>query len=187
MLEYIEEEHLYLYNGVIIPSVTQLLHDKLFKDKYKNVPENILKEKAKYGSEVHKAIEDYENDKEYKVSSIYQELSIEQYLKLKDKHNIDVLKQEQLVCYKGLYAGKYDMIAKVKEEYCLIDIKTTAELDLEYLSWQLSLYELATGEKFDKLYCIWLPKKGIGKLVEIERKNIKEIEKLLEEKEKDEI
>ena len=29
-------------------------------------------------------------------------------------------------------------------------------------------------------HCIWLPKKDVGKLVKIERKNIEEIEKLFE-------
>jgi len=185
MLEYIEEGHLYLYNGVIIPSVSEILHKYLFKDKYKGIPENILKAKATYGSEVHKAIEDIENNREYETTSVYQELSIEQYLKIKEQYNLEVVKQEEMVCYKGIYAGRFDMIANVNNELCLIDIKTTAQLDLEYLSWQLSLYELAYGKKFKKLYALWLPKKELGKLVEIKRKSKKEIEKLLKEIEND--
>lgn len=62
------------------------------------------------------------------------------------------------------------MIANVKGYLSLCDIKTTAELDEEYLSWQLSYYELAMGKTFEKLYAIWLPKKGIGQIVEIKRK-----------------
>lgn len=62
------------------------------------------------------------------------------------------------------------MIASIKERICLCDIKTTAELDKEYLSWQLSYYEMAMGKEFERLYAIWLPKKGLGELVEIERK-----------------
>ena len=73
------------------------------------------------------------------------------------------------------------MIAIVNDEECLIDIKTTAELDKEYLSWQLSMYELAIGKKFKKLYCLWLPKGGLGKLIEIERIEKEEIEKILGE------
>ena len=180
MLEYIEEEHLYLWDGIIIPSVSQILHKTIFKDKYKDVPSNILESKAIYGSDVHKAIEDLENNKKYCLTNIYQELSIDQYKKLKEKYNIKVLKQEQIVCYKGIYAGRFDMIAEVKNKNCLIDIKTTAELDKDYLSWQLSLYELAYGKKFDKFYAIWLPKKNLGQLVEIKRKTKKELLKLLE-------
>lgn len=72
------------------------------------------------------------------------------------------------------------MIAKVNGKKYLIDIKTTAKLDKEYLSWQLSLYEKAKGEQFDGLACIWLPKKELGQFVEIERKTRNEIKKILE-------
>ena len=180
MIEYIDEIHTYLYNGVIIPSVTQIINEKLFPNKYKDVPKWILENKARYGSEVHSIIEKIENNEEYEPSSVYIREAIKRYYEIKEKHNIEVLTQEQVVCYKGIYAGKYDMTAKVNNENCLIDIKTTAELDEEYLSWQLSMYELAIGEVFDKLYCLWLPKGGLGKLIEIKRKDIKEIEKVIE-------
>ena len=179
-IEYIEEAHIYLKSGIIIPSVTQLL-EKVFPDKYKGIPKEILEKKATYGTQVHQLIEDYENGKEYQIDSVYIELSFKQYLEIKKENNIEVVSQEEIVHYKDYYAGRYDMIANVNNELCLVDIKTTAKLDREYLSWQLSLYELAIGKKFDKLYCLWLPKKGIGKLIEIERKNIKEIEKMLGE------
>lgn len=99
-----------------------------------------------------------------------QEASLRQYLKLKNRYNIDVLEQEMMIQFEKKYAGRFDMIAKVKGYLSLCDIKTTAELDEEYLSWQLSYYELAMGKTFEKLYAIWLPKKGIGQVVEIKRK-----------------
>ena len=77
------------------------------------------------------------------------------------------------------YCGRYDMTAKVKGKESLCDIKTTATLDKEYLSWQLSMYELAIGYQFEKLYCIWLPKGQIGELVEIERIPREKIEESL--------
>lgn len=193
MLEYIDVTHTYLYDGVIIPSVSQILQEKIFFDKYKEVPENILKAKANYGTIVHSSIEMYENnintmqnEEAFDTTIIAlnlnytQVISLKEYLELKNKNNIEVLEQEKLVCYKGLYAGRFDMVAKINDELCLVDIKTTAQLDLEYLSWQLSMYELADGRKFDRLFCIWLPKKDIGKIVEVKRKDVKEIEKLFE-------
>lgn len=185
MIEYIDEIHTYLYNGVIIPSVTQILQEKLFKDKYRDVPKYILEKKAKYGSRVHSLIEKIENNEDYEENSVYINESIKQYKEIKGKHKMQVISQEQIVCYKGLYAGKYDMIAKLDNQNCLVDIKTTYEVDEEYLSWQLSMYELAIGEKFDKLYCLWLPKGGIAKLIEVKRKDIEEIEKVINEGEKD--
>ena len=109
-----------------------------------------------------------------------QEASLRQYLKLKKENEIKVIEQEQMIHYKDKYAGRFDMIAQVGSDMCLCDIKTTAELDIEYLSWQLSLYEFAYGKKFDRLYAIWLPKKELGKLVEIKRKKESEILKLIE-------
>ena len=181
-VKFYEEAHLYLLDDLIVlPSVTQILEEKLFPDKYKNVPKWILKNKSKYGTKVHELIQKYEDKEKYEIDSVYIKESFNQYLSIKEEHNIEVLSQEKIVHYKSYYAGRYDMIAYIDKEYCLVDIKTTAELDKKYLSWQLSMYELATGLKFDKLYCLWMPKGGIVKLIEIERIEKEEIEKMLGE------
>ena len=184
MLEFVEEDHLYVLDGIIIPSVSQILH-VIFKDKYKDVPENILRAKAQYGTTIHEYIERYENNEELPSLDYIQQASFKQYLKIKEENRIEVLEQEQMIHYKDKYAGRFDMIAKVDNDIALCDIKTTAELDLEYLSWQLSLYAFAIGKKFDKLYAIWLPKKELGKLVEIKRKTEREILKMLEDYEEE--
>lgn len=185
MIEFIEEEHIYLYDGVIIPSVSEILHF-MFPDKYKNVDKEILNKKAEYGSKVHEAIECLEQDKTMPGLDNMQEFSINQYKRLKDKYNLEVQSQEQMINYKDIYAGRFDMIANINDALCLCDIKTTAQLDKEYLSWQLSFYELAFknmygGIGFEKLYAIWLPKRGYGELVEIERKSISELLRVLKE------
>lgn len=177
-VEYFDDIHKYLVNGVIVPSVTEIL-EKIFPNKYKNVPRETLMRKANYGTIIHNYIEQYEKGLITQELNYVQEASFKQYLKLKDKYNIEVLEQEKIVNYKDVYAGRFDMIADIGIDCCLCDIKTTASLDKEYLSWQLSLYAYAYGKEFDKLYAIWLPKKDLGKLVEIERKSKEEIEKLL--------
>ena len=177
-VEYFDDIHKYLVNGVIVPSVTEIL-EKIFPNKYKNVPRETLMRKANYGTIIHNYIEQYEKGLITQELNYIQEASFRQYLKLKDKYNINVLGQEKIVNYKDVYAGRFDMIANIGTDCCLCDIKTTASLDKEYLSWQLSLYEYAYGKEFDKLYAIWLPKKDLGKLVEIERKSKEEIGKLL--------
>lgn len=183
MIDFIEKGHIYLKDGMITPSVSEILHF-IFPDKYKNVSSEILNQKAKYGSKVHEAIEVLEKTGEIIELNTYQELSIQQYMKLKQKYDIEVLEQEQMISYDYDYCGRFDMIAKVGKDTCLCDIKTTAELDLEYLSWQLSFYEMACGKTFDKLYAIWLPKKDLGQLVEVNRKPKEElINKLKEFKE----
>jgi hypothetical protein len=188
-LEFICEEHLYLYDGVIIPSVSEILKF-IFPNKYENIPFQILKEKSIFGTKVHEVIEILEREQMFDIGVLKQEIeginyiiesSIEQYLKLKKENEIEMIEQEQMVHYKNLYAGRFDMVAKIKNEKSLCDIKTTAELDEEYLSWQLSFYELAKGQKYEKFYAIWLPKKGLGKIVEIKRKSEEELLNKLKE------
>lgn len=181
-ITFLEEPHIYLVGGVITPSVSEILH-YIFPDKYKGVNRKILNKKAEYGTTIHESIEMYEaNIKtmslkeafdvviQAKELSYIQEASLRQYLKLKTRYNIEVLEQEMMIQYEKKYAGRFDMVANVNGALSLCDIKTTAELDEEYLSYQLSYYEMAMGKKFDKLYAIWLPKKDIGQVVEIKRK-----------------
>ena len=178
MIEFIEDGHIYLKDGVIVPSVSEILHF-IFPDKYKNVDKEILNKKAEYGSTVHLAIECLEEDRELPEVDENQQFSIRQWQYLKEKNNIDVIIQEQMIHYGDIYAGRFDMVANVNGYLSLCDIKTTAVLDKEYLSWQLSFYELANESmyhtRFEKLYAIWLPKRNCGQLVEIERKSRNEL------------
>jgi CRISPR/Cas system-associated exonuclease Cas4 (RecB family) len=157
----------------------------------------VLNAKAGYGSTVHESIELYEINRSVMSESeaLYvtstaldldyiQTASLNQYLRLKDKYDIEVIEQEKIIHYQDKYAGRFDMIASIQGYDSLCDIKTTAELDKEYLSWQLSLYAYAYykmyGIEFTKLYAIWLPKKNLGQLIEIDKKSDEEIENLLE-------
>jgi len=185
-LTFIEETHQYLLGGILLPSVSEILHF-IFPDKYKGVSREILNKKAKYGSTVHEYIEKFEKGKyeELPKLDLYQKLSFKQYIRLVNRFSIEVIEQEKMVHYKDFYAGRFDMIANILGKESLCDIKTTAELDIEYLSWQLSFYELAYGKKFKKLYAIWLPKGKVGKLVEIPRKTKKEMNKVLKQYQKE--
>lgn len=180
MIEYIDQDHFYLYNGEIIPSVTQIL-SFIFPDKYKGIPEHILKNKATYGSKIHEAIEKFESEGIIEKLDYIQEASFNQYLRLKKEHNIEVIDQEQIIHYKDIYAGRYDELNKVNGYLSLCDIKTTAELDLEYCKYQLNLYRYAHKDKkkIKKLYIIWLAKRDIGKLVEVEIMSDNEVKDIL--------
>ena len=175
-LEFDEKTHTYIKNGIILKSVTQILQE-LFPLKYENVPKKILEDKSTYGTELHKFIEIIEKKKpkkplayikRYYKPNIYQEESLKDYLKIKDKYKIEITDSEKKISYKYLYAGTLDLKGYVNGKSAIIDIKTTYELDELYVSWQNSLYELADG-KVDELYCLWLPKGRLGKLVKLER------------------
>lgn len=186
MVEYIEETHTYLVNGIIVPSVTQLLQFK-FPDKYKGVPKQILNDKAEYGTKVHKLIEILnKSDNFYPVLETVEVLdyiigsALNQYINIHMENEMEVIEQEKIV-FNEHVAGRFDMLTKIKNEISLCDIKTTATLDKEYLSWQLSIYNYLGNIEAEKLYAIWLPKKELGKLIEIPFKTNDEIESLIKE------
>lgn len=176
MVEFIEEGHIYLVDGVIVPSVTQILH-KVFPEKYAGIPKEVLSAKANYGTDVHKYIEIINKKKpkrplayikKYCNPDMYQEESIRQYLEILKEYNIEILESEKIVTYKDLYAGTLDIKATVNGKLAIIDIKTTAELDKAWVSWQNSYYELA-DKPVEELYVLWLPKGHLGKLEKVER------------------
>lgn len=187
MIEFIKDHHLYLVDGILVPSVTQILQ-LIFPDKYKNVDKTILNKKASFGTEGHSIIEKLDvsniNIAKNQILGIKNkdlEVCIREYLRLVEKHKIEPLEHEKMVSYKYLFCGTLDLIANIEGTRSLCDIKFTAELDKEYLSWQLGMYALALNETFEKYYCIWLPKKELGQLVEIKPKTKEEILKKLEE------
>lgn len=176
MIEFIEESHTYIKDGIILKSVTQILQE-LFPEKYDGIPKKILEDKSVYGIEFHKFIEIIETKnpkrplayiKRYFNPNIYQIESLKDYLAIKEKYNINITECEKMVSYKYKYCGRLDLKGYVNGKSAIIDIKTTYELDELYVSMQNSLYELADG-KVDELYCIWLPKGKLGKLIKLER------------------
>ena len=142
----------------------------------------MLKKKAEFGTEGHAIIESLDVSNMEKATGSVLGLSnkdlqicLREYLRLVKKRRIEPKSHEVMVHYKDIYAGTLDMIANVDGERSLIDIKFTATLDQEYLEWQLGMYRLASGMRFKKYYCLWLPKGELGQLVEIKPKTTKEI------------
>ena len=56
VLEYFDDTHTYLVDGIIVPSITQILKIK-FKNKYSGVDQKVLNRASERGTEVHEAIE----------------------------------------------------------------------------------------------------------------------------------
>lgn len=188
MLEFDKENHIYLKDGVILKSVTQILKE-LFPLKYDGIPKEILENKSIYGTELHKFIEIIEKKKpkrplayikRYYNPNIYQIESLKDYLEIKKKYNIEITDSEKMVVYKDIYCGTLDLKGTLGNKKAIIDIKTTYDLDELYVSWQNSLYEMAS-EPVDELYCMWLPKGHLGKLVKLERINEKDLKMLIGE------
>ena len=178
VVEFIEETHQYFVDGIETPSVSTILSKTIFKDKYSGIPQHVLDLASKYGTSIHLAIEIDMTDH---LETREQFTAFRDWKKIQEDNFIVPTKQENMIYSELGYCGTYDMEAVVMGYLCLLDVKTTSKLDAEYISWQLSMYEYASGKTFDKLYAIWLPKRqyGLPKLHEVERKTEQEIKDLI--------
>ena len=185
-LEFIEDTHTYLYKGVIIPSVSDLIRFK-FPDAYKGIPKEKLKQKAEYGTKAHHTIEQFVN-KEFTLEELEKKridpnikLAVEQFETLRKKWMFSIESMEQIVCYKGKYAGTYDL--KTFDDY-IIDLKTTSELHEDWLALQLGLYYMASKIRQDFGYVIWLPKNKMAQVRQINVCTWEECQEIVKEYEK---
>ena len=168
-IEFLEDVHTYVCDGVIIPSVSDLIRFH-FPEAYKGIPDEVLKKKASYGTKVHRMIESFIN-KEITMEEIQKKkmdpnikIAVEQFEILRKNWAFFVKDMEQIVSYKGRYAGMYD-IRTIDD--CIVDIKTTAELHEDWLALQLGLYQLAAGIDHQFGWVIWLPKGKMGQVKQI--------------------
>ena len=141
VLEYIDETHTYLYDGVVLPSITQLLKVK-FGNKYNGIPKETLERASVQGTAVHKAIEDYEQN------GIESELpELRNYKFLKKAYKFDCVANEiPVVLFRdgeAVACGRLDLVLTEGEQIGLGDIKRTSTLDKNYLAYQLNLYRIA--------------------------------------------
>lgn len=178
-----EQHHTYtLPGGRVLSGVTSLIKAVLFPDKYKGIPEDILKRAADRGTAIHNECENIDLLGEYALSSDSSP-EARAYQRLKYEHAIRMVANEYLVS-DGRYIAT--MIDCIDERGNLYDIKTTRSLDIDSLSWQLSfcdwLFErqnIFLDRPERKLYGIWL-RGDEAKLVEVERKSDDDLQRVLD-------
>lgn len=191
-LEFVPETHQYLYNGVLIPCVSEIIGFK-FPNTYDGIPKSVLAKAADYGTKTHEIVEKVLM-KELKIDDI-RDMNINPNIKIAavlaeelcKKWIINPKAVEQSVCYKGKYAGTYDLIT---EDDFIVDIKTTSKLHLDNdtlqapLNLQISLYYMAAGIKKDYGYVLWLPKNENAKVEKVKCWSFDDLKALIKEYEK---
>lgn len=143
-LEYDDETHTYLVDGVIVPSVTQILGVR-FKGKYANVDKETLENAAHRGTFIHKSIEEYIKGAEIELKEV------RNFRFLMDRHNLKPIESEvPVILWKDepIAAGRLDLVLDHDGETALGDIKTTSSLDKEYLGYQLNLYRIGYMQSY---------------------------------------
>ena len=145
-LEYFDETHTYLYDGLMLPSVSQILGTK-YKNEYSSVPPAVLDHAAKRGTAVHKAIENYNN-------SGYDDGSeaVRNFRFLQKQYGFEVLDSElPLVLFKDdmpIACGRLDMTMLMDGETGIADIKTVSALNKEKIAYQLNLYRIGLMQSY---------------------------------------
>ena len=164
--------------------VTSILN-AIFGNKFENsgIPEHILIAAGKRGTAVHKYIENWlnwydrpfkkEDEKEPHLGLEYAvyETNFKEWLDDRIKYDIKPLHTEQKIINKKLgVKGSKDCIAAVNGKMCMIDWKTSSNLDEWSTNCQLQLYymmllkgnkeEKAIAKQIEELRCLSLTKTG---------------------------
>lgn len=159
---------------------------------YKGVPESVLTAKATHGTAVHKALDEFNKTGKTPFIEEFSPLmpvsrAVSKARRILEEHNSHPKASELPVIYmyKGepLYVGTTDLITDLDGQLCLLDYKTTSELHMTALKYQLTAYKMAVEQmttwKIEKLYALWLPKGNksgmYAKLVEVEPMDEKEL------------
>lgn len=141
ILEYFDDEHLYLVDGIIVPSITQILGSK-FGRKYERVDRTTLQRASEAGTQVHDAIERYcRTGEETDIPEV------KNFKFLQRQYGFKVLENEVPVILflndVPISAGRLDMVIEMGGHIAGADIKRTSALDKDYLFYQLNLYRIA--------------------------------------------
>lgn len=145
-LEFFPETHTYLYDGLMLPSVSQILGMK-YKNEYASVPPAMLENAAQRGTAVHKAVENYNN-------SGYDDGSeaVRNFKFLQKQYGFEVLDSElPVVLFKDdvpIACGRLDMTMLMDGETGIADIKTVSSLNKEKIAYQLNLYRIGLMQSY---------------------------------------
>jgi hypothetical protein len=158
-----------MLGGKELSGITSVISRQLFPNKYRDVPEYVLKKAAERGTMIHSICELVDD-----MGISHDSDEAQGYKELKDDWGLRYECSEYLVSDNEHYASCIDKVYRENEtDFTLGDIKTTYVLDKESVRWQLSIYaylfELQNpGCKAVRLIGIWLRGKN-HEIVEVER------------------
>ena len=147
-VEFIDDSHTYLVDGVIVPSITQILKVR-FNKKYDGIPKETLQRASEKGTQMHEVIEKWcKNGEESDL------VELRNFKFLKRQYNFSVMQNEVPVILwhddEIIGAGRLDMVISMNGQVGLADLKRTSALDKDYLGYQLNLYRIAYQQSYSE-------------------------------------
>lgn len=174
MIEFDAEKHQYTLDGKPLISVTQLMRKHGLAPDYSGVSEEVLKRAADRGTLIHKEIEEY--NKTGAIGFTAEAAAFADYIR---KNDLCVEASEMRV-YNDICAGTVDLVIGNREGVQIIaDIKTTATLNVEAVSWQLSIYNYLMNNPNDFAQAFHFDSDGNLKVIQIPFKPWEEVDRLM--------
>lgn len=134
-----KERHEYWLENRQLSGITGMLQRQLFPDEFDNVPEGMLQEAARYGTEVHESIEAFDSSW---INDGTQE--VQDYIGLCQENGLVHERSEYTVADGENWASNIDKVYRSSDDtFSLGDIKTYGTMTpdkLEKARWQLSIY-----------------------------------------------
>ena len=158
-----KELHEYWLGNKQLSGITGMLQRQLFPDEFEGIPEAMIQEAARYGTEVHESIEAFDTSW---VNDGTQE--VQDYISLCNEDGLVHERSEYTVTDGENWASNIDKVYRTSDDaFSLGDIKTYGTMTsdkIEKARWQLSIYaylfELQNnGAKVDKLFILHIRNK----------------------------
>jgi hypothetical protein len=147
ILEFIPETHQYIVDGILVPCVSNILAYK-FND-YTGVSREVLQRASEKGTELHQAIEQYEQQG---ITSDLKEFR--NYLFLKKQFKFENVSNELPVLYERggrvLFVGTLDQVITIDGKLGINDFKRVSAPNKEKIAYQLNLYKMAYEQSYGK-------------------------------------
>jgi hypothetical protein len=146
-VEFLEEQHIYLVDGILVPCVSNILAYK-FND-YTGVSREVLQRASEKGTELHQAIEQYEQQG---ITSDLKEFR--NYLFLKKQFKFENVSNELPVLYERggrvLFVGTLDQVITIDGKLGINDFKRVSAPNKEKIAYQLNFYKMAYEQSYGK-------------------------------------
>lgn len=161
-LEFEEKDHIYRLNGLVIPSVSEVM-TPLSSALYKSVDPETLNHAAARGTSIHEAIENWIK---FGIEDIIPDYKgyLNGFYQWWAKEKPTVVCSELKVYHKVLlYGGTVDLLAYIGNQLTLVDFKTTSVLNDMTCKVQVEAYAQALasdGIKVDRKIILHLVKDG---------------------------
>jgi len=162
--------HTYTLNGRQLRGITGTLIHRAFPNLYGDVPESVLRNAARKGSELHAQIEMHDL-----LGGDAPNERVAAYDRVKRENGLTTVANEYLVSDCETYASSIDIVCEYGDgQVALIDTKTTYDLHKDVVALQLGIYKMLFEMQnphlsVGRVYALWLPNRDhkICKLIEL--------------------